>query len=129
VGNPFVPDSHVLEDERLAAAPVLGDPVNADDESVSAGLDELLGASPVVAGPTANILYLTLEDRPGLLGPLSAGRFSPPEEAALDPAPDRVASKQRGQRVGIALVQRFVRPPNQLEVSGRHRLQYSTPRS
>jgi hypothetical protein len=99
----------VLEDEGLAAAAVVSDPVNAGYERVLAGFDEFVGSYPSVARPAGCPLRLLLEDRPGLVGALSAGGFAPPEEAALDAPPNRVRREQSRERFRVAVVESPIR--------------------
>jgi hypothetical protein len=99
-----VVDGDELEDERIAPASVLSDPVDADDERALRGFDELVGSDSGVAGPPGRPLLLLLEDRPGLFRSLSTRCPPPPEEPAPDAPPDGVGPEQRSQRLGISLV-------------------------
>jgi len=105
VGDVSVVEGHELDDERIATASVLSDPVDADDERALCGFDEFVGADSAVAGASGRLLLLLLEDRPGLFRPSSARRPSPPEEAAFDAAPDGVGPEETSQRLRISLVQ------------------------
>ena len=69
---------------------------------------QLSGSESGASGPLHRPCLLLLEDRPGLVRPPSTRCPSPPEEAVLDPAPDRVGTKEPGQRIRIARVQRRV---------------------
>jgi hypothetical protein len=50
VHDPSVADAHGLEDQGLAQRPVVSDPVDADDEPVVVGGNELGRVRTVVAG-------------------------------------------------------------------------------
>ena len=97
-----------LEGEGLLEASVFGDPVDAYNKRSLAGFDELVSSESGAAGPLGGPCLLLLEDRPGLVRPLSTRCPPPPEEAALDPAPDRVGTEESGQRTRIPRVQRRV---------------------
>src|SRR6266508_4786961 len=121
VRHQSIVDGQKLEDEGIAAASVWRDPVDADHECSLAAFNELVGAKPGVTGPSSRPLPLLFEDRPGLLRPLSARCSPPPEEAALDPAPDGVGCEQGDQRTGIAIVQSGVGGADLVEALGTHR--------
>jgi hypothetical protein len=103
-----VRDGDVLEDEWIGAAIVVANPVDADYERALSGYDELVGTYSFVTRSPRRPFLLLLEDRPGLIGALSAWSLAPPEKAALDASPDRVRREQARERLGIALVERRV---------------------
>src|SRR5919198_1059874 len=109
-----------LEEQRLAHAPVVCDPVDADDEAVAAGRDELGRAGTAVARPRLESRSLSVEDRPGLVGAPSARGAFPPEEAALDPAPLGVRLEQAGEQRDVALVRGLVGLPDHSVGVTRH---------
>lgn len=109
-----------LEHERLCAPTVVGRPVQADGNAAVAAFDEFLRASTAIAGPPREIVDLLREDRPGLVGTLSARRPAPPQTAALDASPNRVRCKERGERTGIATLQRSVGRAKVLDSGVRH---------
>src|SRR6266498_2386038 len=105
VRDPFIARGDELEDEGLAAASVCGDPVDAEDERLLAGVDEFPRSRSFVAWPSGRPLLL-LEDRPGPVRPVSVWCPPPPWEASFDAPPDGAGTEQPGQRRRIALVQR-----------------------
>src|SRR5439155_5933470 len=94
--------------QRLLWATFGVDPVDADHSSPGPGLDELVGSCAAIAGPLLDLQPLELEDRPGLIRALSPKSVSPPQEAALDAAPDRLGCEEPEERLEITVVRGFV---------------------
>ena len=66
------------------------------------------------------LLELEREDRPGLLGPVSGRRPSPPEVTAGDAAPVDLGVEQRDERLDITLAVGTYRSLDLLTHRGAH---------
>jgi hypothetical protein len=94
VGDPPFANLNGMEDERVALAAVVSDPVHADYEAILAGRDELGCACTLMAGARNELRSNRVENLTGLVGAASARRLAPPKEAAFDASPLGIRAEQ-----------------------------------